>query len=285
MHCSRKKWFFFAGQTRPVTVYRLLTTGTIEEKIYHRQIFKQFLTNRILKDPKQRRFFKTNDLFELFTLNDENSSGTETSVLFAGTGSEIKPSAAKTKKKSKKSKGDFNIFDELAKEKPPRLKKLNKRNVDETIEEDIDFVPALIDDKIDEETHETNVESSSLVDEKSKKMREIAKKLSQQLVSCKLEEKRKRSSKRHKRDKNNCSLDGVVIPNLSKCSDFKPGTKDDDDVAEELSKEQDDYVLKKLFKKSSNFSDDFYFVVVFNIYLHFFRCLERFEARQNCTSG
>ena len=24
------------GQTRPVTVYRLLTTGTIEEKIYHR---------------------------------------------------------------------------------------------------------------------------------------------------------------------------------------------------------------------------------------------------------
>jgi len=24
------------GQSRPVTVYRLLTTGTIEEKIYHR---------------------------------------------------------------------------------------------------------------------------------------------------------------------------------------------------------------------------------------------------------
>jgi len=24
------------GQTKPVTVYRLLTTGTIEEKIYHR---------------------------------------------------------------------------------------------------------------------------------------------------------------------------------------------------------------------------------------------------------
>ena len=35
-----------------------MTAGTIEEKIYHRQIYKQYLTNKILKDPKQRRFFK-----------------------------------------------------------------------------------------------------------------------------------------------------------------------------------------------------------------------------------
>ena len=32
------------GQRREVTVYRLIVRGTIEEKIYHRQIFKQFLT-------------------------------------------------------------------------------------------------------------------------------------------------------------------------------------------------------------------------------------------------
>jgi DNA excision repair protein ERCC-6 len=38
-----------------VFLCRLVTTGTIEEKIYHRQIFKQFLVNRVLKDPKQRR--------------------------------------------------------------------------------------------------------------------------------------------------------------------------------------------------------------------------------------
>ncbi|XP_029141334.1 DNA excision repair protein ERCC-6 [Protobothrops mucrosquamatus] len=78
------------GQTRDVTVYRLLTAGTIEEKIYHRQIFKQFLTNRILKDPKQRRFFKSNDLYELFTLSaPDGAQGTETSALFAGTGSDV----------------------------------------------------------------------------------------------------------------------------------------------------------------------------------------------------
>ncbi|NWW73185.1 ERCC6 protein, partial [Climacteris rufus] len=78
------------GQKKEVTVYRLLTAGTIEEKIYHRQIFKQFLTNRVLKDPKQNRFFKSNDLYELFTLNSPDvSQGTETSAIFAGTGSDV----------------------------------------------------------------------------------------------------------------------------------------------------------------------------------------------------
>ncbi|XP_028819956.1 DNA excision repair protein ERCC-6 isoform X2 [Denticeps clupeoides] len=78
------------GQKQEVTIYRLLTAGTIEEKIYHRQIFKQFLTNRVLKDPKQRRFFKSNDIYELFTLSSPDcSQGTETSAIFAGTGSEV----------------------------------------------------------------------------------------------------------------------------------------------------------------------------------------------------
>ncbi|VIO96242.1 Uncharacterized protein BM_BM18182 [Brugia malayi] len=41
------------GQERAVTIYRLLTGGTIEEKIYHTQIFKVFLSNRTLDDPRQ----------------------------------------------------------------------------------------------------------------------------------------------------------------------------------------------------------------------------------------
>ncbi|KAK9500480.1 hypothetical protein O3M35_001737 [Rhynocoris fuscipes] len=78
------------GQRNDVTIYRLITAGTIEEKIYHRQIFKQFLSNKVLKDPRQRRFFKSNDLVELFTLNDGVENGTiETAAIFAGTGSEI----------------------------------------------------------------------------------------------------------------------------------------------------------------------------------------------------
>lgn len=46
------------GQDRNVTIYRLICAGTIEEKIYQRQIFKEFLTNKILKDPSQKRYFK-----------------------------------------------------------------------------------------------------------------------------------------------------------------------------------------------------------------------------------
>lgn len=41
-------------------------------------------------DPKQRRFFKTNYLYELFTFHDVDDNGSiETTDLFAGTGSEV----------------------------------------------------------------------------------------------------------------------------------------------------------------------------------------------------
>lgn len=70
------------GQKREVKVYRLLTAGTIEEKMYHRQIFKQFLTNKILKDPKQRQTFQFGDLHDLFSLGEENQGPTETSKMF-----------------------------------------------------------------------------------------------------------------------------------------------------------------------------------------------------------
>ncbi|KAL4997495.1 SNF2 family N-terminal domain-containing protein [Aspergillus recurvatus] len=70
------------GQKRDVTIYRLMTAGTIEEKIYHRQIFKQFLTNKILKDPKQRQTFQLSDLHDLFALGEEGQGPTETSKIF-----------------------------------------------------------------------------------------------------------------------------------------------------------------------------------------------------------
>jgi DNA excision repair protein ERCC-6 len=72
------------GQKREVEIYRLMTAGTIEEKIYHRQVFKQILTNKILRDPKQRQTFHLRELHDLFTLGDEHGS-TETGSLFKGT--------------------------------------------------------------------------------------------------------------------------------------------------------------------------------------------------------
>jgi DNA excision repair protein ERCC-6 len=77
------------GQERDVTVYRLITRGTIEEKVYHRQIFKHFLTNKILNDPKQRRFFKMKNLKELFELAPDDAGPTETGELFSDISAEV----------------------------------------------------------------------------------------------------------------------------------------------------------------------------------------------------
>lgn len=57
-----------------MTVYRLITAGTIEEKIYQRQIFKTALTNKILQDPRQRRLFSQRDLRDFFTLKSDVGS-------------------------------------------------------------------------------------------------------------------------------------------------------------------------------------------------------------------
>uniref|UniRef100_A0A7I4XVA1 DNA repair and recombination protein RAD54-like n=1 Tax=Haemonchus contortus TaxID=6289 RepID=A0A7I4XVA1_HAECO len=100
------------GQERAVTIYRLMLAGTIEEKIYHRQIFKEFLANRILKNPKQRQFFKTNDLHDLFSLSEVSKScPTETGALFAGETDEIRKE---------------NFFDSRDREED-RIKKSSKR--------------------------------------------------------------------------------------------------------------------------------------------------------------
>jgi SNF2 family DNA or RNA helicase len=63
------------GQKKHVTIYRLLIAGTIEEKIYHRQIFKTALSQRVLSDPKSKRLFSYEDLRDLFSLTDDSASG------------------------------------------------------------------------------------------------------------------------------------------------------------------------------------------------------------------
>ncbi|KAK4619413.1 DNA repair protein rhp26 [Fulvia fulva] len=89
------------GQKREVEIYRLMTAGTIEEKIYHRQIFKQFLSNKILRDPKQRQTFQLRDLHDLFTLGTPMENGqTETGSIFKGTEVKLSGNAARTQDQS-----------------------------------------------------------------------------------------------------------------------------------------------------------------------------------------
>ncbi|RVD82518.1 uncharacterized protein DFL_006942 [Arthrobotrys flagrans] len=81
MQARERSWRL--GQKHEVRIYRLLSRGTIEEKIYQRQLYKQFLTKKILEDPEQRRVFRMDDMKDLFTLGSMEH-GTETGSLFEG---------------------------------------------------------------------------------------------------------------------------------------------------------------------------------------------------------
>ncbi len=207
------------GQDKQVTIYRLMTAGTIEEKIYHRQIFKQFLVNRVLKDPRQKRFFKSNDLYELFTLSEGTSDGTETSAIFAGLGSDVE--VRKTKRKKRKDKEKEADVPSFKPHKPkPTVSTDVKRSLANILSEDPEPAPL------------------SLSDEKRQKLlakvRSISKKLSE-------------GSKEKSKDK---KVDGSRIPHLVKRRTYRPSNEEDPDEKQKSSQEQDNYVLSKLLKKT-----------------------------------
>ncbi|KAK2816729.1 hypothetical protein Q7C36_023000 [Tachysurus vachellii] len=66
------------GQTHDVIIYRLITCGSVEEKIYRRQVFKDSLIRQTTGDKKNPfRYFSKQELKELFTLEDTHSSSTQ----------------------------------------------------------------------------------------------------------------------------------------------------------------------------------------------------------------
>lgn len=269
------------GQKKQVTIYRLLTSGTIEEKIYHRQIFKQFLSNRILKDPKQRRFFKSNELHELFILTDNSSNGTETGALFAGTGSEVsvKPkkvnrfdmmkASEETKKVPEKielSLKQKERMRQLAKKLSQKIgqskeKKSNSITSDEKAKSSDEACPGQVNGNLftESEMFEKSIKDKKFhiktTDEKVRdepqpgtsgqnfynheKDRENGKH--------KHHHKHKKSKKKKK--KKDIYMDGELISNLVKQTDYKP-VQNDEEENQAKNSIMDDYVLHRLFKKS-----------------------------------
>lgn len=66
------------GQKRPVFIYRLITTGCIDEKIFQRQLMKTSLSDKFLdnKNGSTDDVFDMNDLKDLFSLNLNTKSNT-----------------------------------------------------------------------------------------------------------------------------------------------------------------------------------------------------------------
>ncbi|XP_072974391.1 SNF2 domain-containing protein ENL1 [Typha angustifolia] len=59
------------GQLKDVLVYRLMTCGTIEEKIYKMQVFKGGLFRTATEQKEQTRYFSKRDIQELFSLPEQ----------------------------------------------------------------------------------------------------------------------------------------------------------------------------------------------------------------------
>ena len=156
------------------------------------------MTNRVLKDPKQRRFFKSNDMFELFTLGSDDTNNTETSAIFAGTGSDVAV-------KPRLSSGRLNRFDQIRKrkdeEKAEKEKEAAAKKAEAAAEANEDEAEAMEVEKekvtaseaktngqpASEATEEDEEEASllGLSAERLHQMREMARKLSQQIAASK----------------------------------------------------------------------------------------------------
>lgn len=54
------------GQKRDVQIFRLMVDSSVEENIYRRQVFKKYLSERVLENPTINRVFEEQSLYELF---------------------------------------------------------------------------------------------------------------------------------------------------------------------------------------------------------------------------
>ena len=68
------------GQTRDVVVYRLVTCGTVEEKVYRRQVFKGGLSRAGTQDGNHFRYFSAEDTSQLFEVTDEGLARSTTQM-------------------------------------------------------------------------------------------------------------------------------------------------------------------------------------------------------------
>lgn len=289
MQARERAWRI--GQEQQVTIYRLLTAGTIEEKIYQRQVFKQYLTNKVLKDPKQRRFFKTKDLYELFSLASDEGQ-TECSAIFAGTGSEVSRPQNSSKEKNKHKTNEAGTINNNEKqqqeqrgnkdkgasgnesERRSRERSSSTASVvlpPEKIEELRErakrlsqMLAAKFNGKSSNGTGSVNQQSTLSIEcssESKKSNEKVADGGAGQLERTKYKDEEKVRSKESKSKKNSNYNNTLKVKQGVKFEGKRikylvkknslAGNSMEEQKSGKLSEKQDEYVLKKLFKKSS----------------------------------
>ena len=55
-------------------VYRCVTCGGIEEKMYARQVWKEWVNKMVMDNKRTAKHFNKSELHELFTLDDPRTS-------------------------------------------------------------------------------------------------------------------------------------------------------------------------------------------------------------------
>ena len=171
----------------------------------------------MLRDPRQRRFFKSNDLYELFTLGSAGRGEmTETDAIFAGTGSQVVV---------------------------PRKKKKNERKRRRESE------PEMSSSATPEQRHASLTQGTEQKGERSG----IDGSIGEQSTSSPRKERRRKSKekrKRRRKKRRDAEVEGERITGVDHAGVYQPGSGDEEDTA--LNK-QDDHILRTLFKKSGKF--------------------------------
>jgi SNF2 family DNA or RNA helicase len=66
------------GQRKDVVVYRLITCGTVEEKIYRKQVFKGALSRMGTENTDPMQYFSSGDLADLFQASADGFDASDT---------------------------------------------------------------------------------------------------------------------------------------------------------------------------------------------------------------
>jgi len=125
-----KQWHVFGGQAKKkeCNIYRLLSTGTIEEKIYQRQVTKKALSSSIVSDNGNNtnadstpNSFSVGELRDLFTFRTETVCDTHDLLNCGCSGNLVRIPLDKRQSLAVDELSNWEHYDNISKIKDPSL--------------------------------------------------------------------------------------------------------------------------------------------------------------------